>query len=138
MIATMVSRRAGVPAEAIDEIKLAVGEACAQAVRANRNHDPATPVYMRLIDTSDTFTVTVSNLGTPDDDRFDPTSLFDVDGLGYNASDRAGPAAGIGLALIEGLVDEMEITPAVGGGTIVTMRWWTEPKPADMAGPTAL
>ncbi len=139
MIATMVSRRAGVPAEAIDEVKLAVGEACARAVRANRRHDPAALVHMRLVDASDTFTVTISDLGTPDDERLDPDPLLDLDALGYSTPDGAEPGFGIGLALIEGLVDEMEITAgANGAGTIVTMRWRTEPKPPGMAGPAAL
>jgi anti-sigma regulatory factor (Ser/Thr protein kinase) len=129
MIAMAVGKRAGVPAEAIDEIKLAVAEACARAVRANRRHSPPALVRMRLVDTPDTFTVAVSDLGTPDGDQPEPVSLTALAALGYGTPDEAGPADGIGLALIEGLVDEMEITPGDGGaGTVVTMRWHTKPK----------
>lgn len=128
MIATTVSRRAGVPDEAVDEIKLAVGEACARAVRVNQRIAPEELVRVRLVDSSETFVVAVSDLGSSGDGVPTPRSLLDP-------ADMAGLAPDIGLALIEGLVDEMQISPGENGvGTVVTMCWRTEPKPDDMAG----
>ncbi|WP_242423980.1 ATP-binding protein, partial [Frankia sp. EI5c] len=88
MIATAVSRRAGVPAGAIDEIRLAVGEACARAVRVNRRTNPGALVHVALTDTPDTFTVIVSDSGAageeivpgPDGGLMSIDALLDLDG----------------------------------------------------------
>ena len=139
MIVTAVSRRAGVPVGAIDEIKLAVGEACARAVRVNRKHAPDTLVHLRLDDTADGFTVAVTDGGDPADGQSDSTSLFELGDL--NAVDPADDddQPGLGLALIEGLVDELDVGAGADGlGTVVTMRWRTAAKPSDAAGPAGL
>jgi anti-sigma regulatory factor (Ser/Thr protein kinase) len=152
MIATAVSRRAGAPDEAIDEIKLAVGEACARAVRVNQRHAPDALVRVRLIDSSDAFVVTVSDLGGTGDGHDPQASPPGAAGMGAvggqpggagvpaapgddgDAADTAGWVDDIGLALIEGLADEMQIAPGENGvGTAVTMRWSIEHKPEGMA-----
>jgi anti-sigma regulatory factor (Ser/Thr protein kinase) len=139
MIVTAVSRRAGVPAGTVDEIKLAVGEACARAVRVNRSQSPDTPVHLRLDDSADGFTVAVTDGGDPDDARGESMSLFELGDL--TDLDPAGDddQPGLGLALIEGLVDEMDVRAVADGpGTVVTMRWRNAVKPPDAAGPAAV
>jgi len=156
MIATAVSRRAGVPVGATDEIKLAITEACTRAVRVNRRHAPEAPVHVALTDSADSFTITVADQGRtgddvapgPDGGLIDATSLLDFDALPPDqpgwadepaeddlADDDGGFPPGLGLALIEGLVDEVEIRRGADGvGTVVTMTWHTGGKPADPYG----
>lgn len=152
MIATAVSRRAGVPAGAVDEIKLAVGEACARAVRVNRRSSPQALVRVELTDSAETFTVVVSDSGTPGDEIAPGPDggLISVDAL-LGLENPAGPEAsvlgvpdlpgdadsdqpfppGLGLALIEGLVDEVAVRRGADGtGTVVEMTWHTG-EPAD-------
>ncbi|RKS06426.1 anti-sigma regulatory factor (Ser/Thr protein kinase) [Nocardiopsis sp. Huas11] len=50
LMAATVARRAGIAASAIDEIRLAVGEACSRAVAAHKLHCPAQPIQLQLID----------------------------------------------------------------------------------------
>lgn len=139
MIVTAVSRRAGVPAGAVDEIKLAVGEACARAVRVNRRHSPDQLVHLRLDDAADGFTVAVTDGGDPADEPSDATSLFELGDLSAVDPGADDDQPGLGLALIEGLVDEMDVRAGSDGqGTVVTMRWRTAAKPTDAAGPAGL
>jgi serine/threonine-protein kinase RsbW len=58
-IAASVARRAGVAESILDEIRLAVSEACSVAVRFHLAHAPAAPVELRLTETPDTFSVQV-------------------------------------------------------------------------------
>jgi anti-sigma regulatory factor (Ser/Thr protein kinase) len=148
MIATAVSRRAGVPAGAADEIKLAVTEACARAVRVNRRHAPQAPVRVALTDAPDSFTVTVADCGRTGDEvapgpdgglvaasalldlepeSVDPPWWSEPESTGADADeDSGGFPPGLGLALIEGLVDEVEISRGPDGvGTVVAMTWHT-------------
>lgn len=52
LVAAAVARRAGVTESALDEIRLAVGEACSRAVEAHRTHCPLQPVQVDLSDDS--------------------------------------------------------------------------------------
>lgn len=158
MIASAVSRRAGVPVGATDEIKLAITEACTRAVRVNRRHAPEAPVHVALTDSTDSFTITVADRGRtgdevasgPDGGLIDATALLDLDAPPTEqprwaddpaeedpGDDGAGFPPGLGLALIEGLVDEVEIRRGADGvGTVVTMTWHTGGKPDDPYGST--
>ena len=50
LVAAAVARRSGVDEALLDEVRLAVGEACSRAVEAHRRHCPAEPVEMTLTD----------------------------------------------------------------------------------------
>ncbi|MBB4935626.1 hypothetical protein F4561_006520 [Lipingzhangella halophila] len=50
LMATAVARRAGIAESALDEVRLAVGEACSRAVEAHRVHCPDQPIQLELID----------------------------------------------------------------------------------------
>ncbi len=113
LIGVAAARRAGLSDELVDELRLAVGEACSRAVALHALHAPETPVKIVLRDDPDGLTVEVTDVGPaaqPLDVAVD--ELFDdlvVD-----------PA--VALVVLSGLVDDLEIT-AGEAGTTVTMRW---------------
>src|SRR5579872_3558223 len=61
LVATAVARRSGVDESLLDEVRLAVGEACSRAVEAHRRHCPAEPVRIEMTDQDHRFVVTVSD-----------------------------------------------------------------------------
>src|SRR5579872_3039148 len=61
LVATAVARRSGVDETLLDEVRLAVGEACSRAVEAHRRHCPADPVRIEMTDSGERFIVTVSD-----------------------------------------------------------------------------
>src|ERR1700730_14647488 len=61
LVATAVARRSGVDETLLDEVRLAVGEACSRAVEAHRRHCPAEPVRIEMTDAGERFVVTVSD-----------------------------------------------------------------------------
>src|SRR5713226_6542367 len=68
LVATAVARRSGVDEALLDEVRLAVGEACSRAVEAHRRHCPAEPVKIEMTDQGERFVVVVSDhapTGTP-------------------------------------------------------------------------
>lgn len=119
LIAAAVARRSGVADGQLDEIRLAVGEACSRAVRLHREYAP-TELVTVLLDGAEDFSVRVRDAvpagSEPDGgDSLDGIAAFDGDG--------AVPAA-FSLAVIGGLVDDLEIGPTpAGSGTEVRMRW---------------
>src|SRR5256885_4382964 len=63
LVALAVARRAGVADDLLDEIRLAVGEACSRAVGVHQSKAPDSPVVMLLSDEQDRFTVEVVDGG---------------------------------------------------------------------------
>lgn len=149
LIVTAVARRSGVDEALLDEVKLAVGEACSRAVEAHRLHCPDQPVRLELRDDGGRFEVVVNDTasnGKPVERMPAPpppsggaaaaaTAEADVtaaDGAtadGVSAGDTApGPAGAgddpdsLGLAVISGLVDDVEIAPT-SEGTQIRMGW---------------
>lgn len=133
LIAAAIARRVGVEDSLIDEVKLAVGEACSRAVDVHREHAPAALVDVVFDDSDDVFTISVLDAGPPLAQVADgPTGtrpsvgeLLDRAGADQPEADAsAALPAGIGLALIEGLVDDVSIAPrGDGAGTRVSMSW---------------
>ena len=126
LVATAVARRSGVEEALLDEVRLAVGEACSRAVEAHRRHCPAEPVRIALTDSAGRFEVSVTDTG-------DPGAGANGDGItaagaGSAASGPvpepaplgAGPA--LGLAVIQGLADDVQISETPDGVTI-RMSW---------------
>jgi len=107
LVATAVARRSGVPETLLDEVRLAVGEACSRAVEAHRLNCPAEPVRIALTGQDDRFEIEVINAGAA------PSTT--------TGENRLGPT-GFSLAVIAGLADDVQIseTPA---GTSVKMSW---------------
>lgn len=129
LVALAVARRAGVADELIDEVRLAVGEACSRAVGINQGKAPDSSVLMRLVDEQDRFTVEVVDVGPleasvtgPDDLDLDPEALAEpaTDAGRDPLPDLLPP--GFGLAVISGLVENVSVT-SEADGTHVRMTW---------------
>jgi serine/threonine-protein kinase RsbW len=129
LVATAVARRSGVDEELLDEVRLAVGEACSRAVEAHRRHCPAEPVKIEMTDQDERFVVVVSDHA--------PTGTAQVAGAnGHGVSqgspastaalaqgaDDAGIPAGFGLAVISGLADDVRVS-STSSGVSVRMSW---------------
>ena len=59
LVATAVARRSGVDEALLDEVRLAVGEACSRAVEVHRRLCPAEPVRIEMTDQGERFVVVV-------------------------------------------------------------------------------
>ncbi|MCU1587581.1 MAG: anti-sigma regulatory factor [Frankiales bacterium] len=113
LISVAVARRAGLGAELLDELRLAVGEACSRAVAVHAQHAPDQPVQVLLRDDATGLTVEVVDRGP----ETGPVS-GDVEDL--FGDDELDPR--VALAVIAALVDDVTVTPSVNG-TNVTLRW---------------
>jgi anti-sigma regulatory factor (Ser/Thr protein kinase) len=138
LVATAVARRSGVDEALLDEVRLAVGEACSRAVEAHRQHCPAEPVRIEMTDAGERFVVTVSDHApTPGTNPAGPNG--DGDTPDSNGFEHSGPAqadafpAGFGLAVISGLADDVRVL-STGSGLSVRMSW---PSAGPSAGPSA-
>jgi serine/threonine-protein kinase RsbW len=119
LVATAVARRSGVDESLLDVVKLAVGEACSRAVEGHQLHCPAEPIRLALTDTADRFEVEVTDNCAPGigllADPGDPASQSEA-ALG------AGVPAGLGIAVITGLADDVQICET-SAGTSIRMSW---------------
>src|SRR6266700_3152475 len=61
LVATAVARRSGVAETLLDEVRLAVGEACSRAVEAHLRHCPGQPIRVSLTDDGEQFEVVVTD-----------------------------------------------------------------------------
>lgn len=120
LVATAVARRSGVDEALLDEVRLAVGEACSRAVEAHQEHCPAEPVRVALTGTDGRFEVVVTDTAVQHNGAADAA----VPGGGANGGGgepQAVPAE-LGLAVIEGLADDVEIARTKAGLSI-RMSW---------------
>lgn len=67
LIATSVARRAGIAESTLDEIRLAVGEACSRAVEAHRALCPKEPIQLDLVASSDSVPAELPTASNSDD-----------------------------------------------------------------------
>jgi anti-sigma regulatory factor (Ser/Thr protein kinase) len=125
LVALAVARRIGVSDELLDEVRLAVGEACSRAVGVHAKHAPGVPISMLISDDDESFTVEVIDAGPLEDDPRD-AAFGDLKAAVTSASDgdevMNGIPAGFGLVVIGGLVDQVSVAND-GSGTHVTMAW---------------
>jgi anti-sigma regulatory factor (Ser/Thr protein kinase) len=119
LVATAVARRSGVDESLLDEVRLAVGEACSRAVEGHQLYCPAEPVRLALTDLAGRFEVEVTDTCAPDGLADGGTGGAEE---GPGESGRAGLPAGLGIAVLASLADDVQIksTPA---GTIIRMSW---------------
>jgi anti-sigma regulatory factor (Ser/Thr protein kinase) len=125
LVALAVARRTGVAEELLDEVRLAVGEACSRAVGVHARHAPTVPISMQLSDDDDCFTVEVVDVGPTEADADSDFGSLDAAALSaaLDSDDVVdGVPAGFGLAVIGGLVEQVNIS-SNQSGTRVTMAW---------------
>ncbi|WP_328385439.1 ATP-binding protein [Streptomyces sp. NBC_00400] len=120
LVAAAVARRAGVDEAVLDEVRLAVGEACSRAVGLHESHDIAEPVRVLLIEDEKKFSIEVGDgvsgdSGTSGARGDEPEGAADSDAEGEDE---------MGLAVISGLVDDVEVTAGKDGG-LIRMTWPT-------------
>ena len=103
LVAVAVARRAGMDEVRLDEIRLAVGEVCARAVRRSlQSGKPGGDVVVELYDQGPTLDVVVT------------------DGAGLAESEEES----VSLPLVRGLADAVTLEDGPGGpGGIIRMTW---------------
>ena len=139
LVATAVARRSGVDESLLDEVRLAVGEACSRAVEAHRRHCPAEPVRIEMTDSGERFVVVVSD-HAPTAPARPPAAVPPSDGTGHDGTGHDGVGhdgaghdgagydggsaipAGFGLAVISGLADDVRVL-STSSGVSVRMSW---------------
>ena len=117
LVATAVARRSGVAEALLDEVRLAVGEACSRAVEVHQEHCPAEPVRVALTGAEKRFEVVVTNTAATDG------------GMEWSAISDPGPdgqglPGELGLAVIAGLADDVQVSRN-GDGLSIRMSWPT-------------
>lgn len=116
LVVAAMARRAGVEDVLMDEIRLAVGEACARAVHVQVLEGITTPITIEMSDDAG-FAVTIT-------DRATAVAVSSPGRGGF--PDRWGvrePAPIVGLAILTAVVDDVQVTAATPHGTRVHVRW---------------
>ena len=125
LVATAVARRSGVDEALLDEVRLAVGEACSRAVEAHQLHCPAEPVRVALTGSRERFEGVVSDCAAG--------SGQGGAAAGQDPGEQAATANGtgqetavlpqdLGLAVIAGLAEDVEIA-RTDEGLSIRMSW---------------
>jgi len=126
LVAAAMARRSGVSEEVLDEVRLAVGEACARAVRRHNRYGVREPVTVEFVD-RDRFSVTVLDMapapGHESAESAKKTFLYKTDDFDLGAwTDPTAEA--LGLALLGAVVHDLEVVDEPNGdGTRLTMSW---------------
>jgi anti-sigma regulatory factor (Ser/Thr protein kinase) len=118
LVAAAVARRAGVDEAVLDEVRLAVGEACSRAVGLHQSAGITTPVQVKLIEEEKQFSIEVGDEA--------PRSAPGDRAPGSLGDDVEAEEDEMGLAVISGLVDDVEVSAGENGGSI-RMTWPTTP-----------
>jgi anti-sigma regulatory factor (Ser/Thr protein kinase) len=116
LVATAVARRGGVEEALLDEVRLAVGEACSRAVEVHQQQCPAEPVRVELRDGADRFEVVVTDRVPNDDPAGEGTPEVSPDLAELNGD------LNLGFAVIAGLADDVGIS-STPSGVEITMSW---------------
>jgi anti-sigma regulatory factor (Ser/Thr protein kinase) len=121
LVGVAVARRAGVAENLLDEVRLAIGEACTRAVALHRQYGLSDPVLVEMSD-AESYMVRVidrapieAGVGLA---ALPPNELADE-----SLTDEA-LTTGVGFALLAGFVDDLQVRPVEEGvGTEVRMVW---------------
>lgn len=119
LVAVALARRAGVEDGLLDEVRLAVGEACSRAVGLHRSAAPQVPIVVHLDDGRERFGVEVVDAVSGG-----PVPKPEEEGAVTGAEGAFGEDAGadMGLAVLRGLVDDLDVELTSGGG-VIRMGW---------------
>ena len=121
LVVGIVARKAGMGAEGIEDLKVAVSETCAVAVGDLTRSGRQDPIEIDLVDTADRFGIEVR------------------DRAPAPAQNAAGPGDGevddreLGLALVGALVDDLKTATLDGGGNRTSFWLRRGPGPLDLS-----
>ncbi|MCX4748131.1 ATP-binding protein [Kitasatospora sp. NBC_01287] len=116
LVAAAVARRAGVDESVLDEVRLAVGEACSRAVGLHQRGSLGGAVRVALTDQEKRFVIEVGDGAGELSELAEPSEDDGADG-----SDDT-----LGLAVITGLVEDVEVGRDEAGG-LIRMSWAVQP-----------
>ena len=117
LVSAMASSDTLLPDDRIDDLKIAVSEACTNAIEAYGGVDSVERVLVRCHAHDNRLEVDVEDRA----DGFDPSALPDHPPV--TDPDRLKFERGLGIPLIRALVDEVEFSSS-GGGTAVRIVMW--------------
>ncbi|MGW0432384.1 ATP-binding protein [Micromonospora sp. NPDC003197] len=121
LVGVAVARRAGVAEELLDELRLAIGEACARAVALHNQYGLTDLVEVEMSDVG-MYTVRVIDRA-PIEAGLGLTALPPDELTNESLTDEA-LTTGVGFALLAGLVEDLQVRPVDEGiGTQVRMVW---------------
>ena len=121
LVGVAVARRAGVAEELLDEVRLAIGEACTRAVALHNQYGLVDPVLVEMAD-DDPYTVRVIDRA-PIEAGLGIAALPPDELANESLTDEA-LTTGVGFALLAGFVDDLQVRPVDDGiGTEVRMVW---------------
>jgi len=107
LVGVAVARRAGVADDQLDEVRLAIGEACARAVARHQRLGIRDSVQVAFSD-GDRYLVKVIDKA-PESEQLDGEEQLTVD---------------VSVTLLQGLVKDLQMLPvSSGSGTEVRMGW---------------
>jgi serine/threonine-protein kinase RsbW len=125
VVSSLASTRRDLEDDRIDDLKLAVSEACTNAIEAHAEVDLDERVVVRWSEAPDRLEVQVEDRGR----GFDPEALPEHPPV--TDPERLNFERGLGIPLIRTLVDEVEFDPSESG-TAVRMVMLCEPADLDM------
>jgi serine/threonine-protein kinase RsbW len=127
VVASVAAARRALADERVDDLKLAVSEACTNAIEANRSVRPTAPVHVEVWESPDRLEVCIEDCGPgfdPDKLAF-PPPITDPDRLNFER--------GLGIPLIRTLVDNAAFVRKESG-TSVRMTVFGGPSDGDDTG----
>ncbi|MEU7054858.1 ATP-binding protein [Streptomyces sp. NPDC046197] len=118
LVAAAVARRAGVDEAVLDEVRLAVGEACSRAVGLHQSVGISAPVKVMLIEEEKQFSIEVGDEA--------PHATPGASNASSAPAEVEAEEDEMGLAVISGLVDDVQVSAGEHGGSI-KMTWPATP-----------
>jgi anti-sigma regulatory factor (Ser/Thr protein kinase) len=121
LVGVAVARRAGVAEELLDEVRLAIGEACTRAVALHRQYGLPDLVLVLM---SDEGSYTVRVIDRAPIEAGLGIAALPPDDLADEALTDEALTVGVGFALLAGFVEDLQVRPVDEGvGTEVRMVW---------------
>lgn len=121
LVGVAVARRAGVAEELLDEVRLAIGEACTRAVALHRQYGLADLVLVEMSDGGNYIVRVIDR--APIEAGLGIAALPPDELANESLTDEA-LTVGVGFALLAGFVEDLQVRPVDDGiGTEVRMVW---------------
>ena len=116
-VSSLATTRRELADDRIDDLKLAVSEACTNAIDAHAHSDTDDRVIVRWAEADDRLEIAVNDSGP----GFDPSSLPQHPPV--TDPERLNFERGLGIPLIRSLVDEVDFNTSNGGTTVTLVMY---------------